>query len=151
MNRRAPNLDETPAPIDEDTRAQLEHALRSRMSAPATPVHVEGRHGAKAAVLVAVIGAERHAHELFVFSRAPVGVHAMSRCIDYLDGIVKELARSHEKRFLPLDWEGRPYAGGIVFVRGEVRDYVAEEPAAQLLDEAAPARALGSVMGSTTT
>jgi hypothetical protein len=43
---------------------------------------------------------------------------------------------------LPLDWEGRPFERGVVFVRGEVRDYVAERQAAMLLQEEAPPPAL---------
>ncbi len=139
MDRRAPNLNEVTAPIDEELRANLELALAKKVGA----VRVEGRRGAKAAVVVAIVGDERRAHELFVFARGPTGEEAFDRVIDYVDGVVDELARGKEERFLPLDWEGRTYANDVVFVRGEVRDYLAEEQAAELLGEPAPVRGLG--------
>lgn len=141
MDRRTPHLSESPTLIDEQTRAQLEQALAAKLHK--TALHVEGKQGAKAAVVCAVVGDERRAHELFVFARAPTASDALDRCIDYLDGVIRELVRGGEQRFLPLDWEGRPFAGAIVYVRGEVRDYLAEEQAAQLLGEPVPARALG--------
>lgn len=139
MDRRAPNLNEVTTTIDELLRSNLERALGKRVAA----VRVEGRQGAKAAVVVAIVGDERRAHELFVFARGPTGDEALDRCIDYVDGVVEELSRAKEERFLPLDWEGRPYANDVVFVRGEVRDYLAEEQAAELLGEPAPIRGLG--------
>lgn len=139
MDRRAPNLNEVTTPIDEVLRANLEGALAKKVAA----VRVEGLQGTKAAVVVAIVGNERRAHELFVFARGPTGEEALDRCIDYLDGVVDELARTNEELFLPLDWEGRPYANDVVFVRGEVRDYGAEEQAATFLGEPAPVRGLG--------
>lgn len=144
--RRAPSLDEVSAPMDEGLRANLERALSAKLRGAevAGPLRVEGKTGAKAACVVAMLGTERRAHELFVFTRAPTGDEALDRCIDYLDGIIDELAGATDERFLPLDWEGRPYAHehAIVFVRGEVRDYVAEEQAAALLGEPVPPRGL---------
>jgi hypothetical protein len=102
--------------------------------------------GAAAAVAVVVVGTARRAHELFVFVRGdgddldgPLGV-----AVDYLDALLDERG-GDDDAFLPLDWEGRPYEGaadGVVFVRGEVRDYLAEEDAAKLLEEAPPTRAI---------
>lgn len=147
MDRRAPNpTSETPDPIDDGMRAAIESALRSK-AAP-RPLRIEGRSGPTAAALVAIVGDDRRAHELFVFAR---GTDALDRCVDYLDGIIDELIRDDDdddddehERFLPLDWEGRPYDGGVVFVRGEVRDYFAEEEAARLLGEPVPRRGLDS-------
>jgi hypothetical protein len=102
--------------------------------------------GAAAAVAVVVVGTARRAHELFVFVRGdgddldgPLGV-----AVDYLDALLRERG-GDDDALLPLDWEGRPYEGaadGVVFVRGEIRDYLAEEDAAKLLDEEPPTRAI---------
>lgn len=146
MDRRAPHLDETPSEIDDGVRGDLERALTTRAMPAGTAVHVEGKQGPKAAVVCVVIGGERRAHELFVFARAPTSSEALDRCIDYVDGVVRELARAGEERFLPLDWEGRPFGDAIVYVRGEVRDYLAEEQAAALLGEPVPARALAQAV-----
>jgi hypothetical protein len=104
---------------------------------------VGGRTGANAAVAIAVVGTERRAHEVFVFARGPgKGLDGpLGACVDVLDGLLKELI-GDDDAFLPLDWEGRPFDGGVVFVRGEVRDYLAEREAAKLLGEDMPPPAL---------
>ena len=66
----------------------------------------------------------------------------LATAVDVVDGILQGVV-GRDDAFVPLDWEGRAYEGGVVFVRGEVRDYVAEEAAAALLGEALPPRAIG--------
>ncbi len=96
-----------------------------------------------AAVAIAVVGTERRAHEVFVFARGRgTGLDGpLGACVDVLDGLLRELVGSDDA-YLPLDWEGRPFDGGVVFVRGEVRDYLAEREAAKLLGEDMPPPAL---------
>jgi len=94
--------------------------------------------GTRAALAVVVLGDDRRAHELFAFAR---GADSADVVVDVLDAVVRE-AVADDDAFLPLDWEGRPYDGGVVFVRGEVRDYLAEDEAGRLLGEPALARAI---------
>jgi hypothetical protein len=142
MDRRAPDLDkETPDALDEELRRDLESALRADVVTGAL-LSVEGRAGKDATALAVVLGDERHAHEIFVFAR---GKGSRDRAVDYLGGVVDEVVRTggpDNGYYLPLDWEGRPFDGDVVFVRGEVRDYVAEEEAARLLEEPPPPRGL---------
>jgi hypothetical protein len=137
IDRSAPNLDrETPDVLDVKT---IEDALRERYGAA---VRVSGREGAEAVAICAVLGDDRHAHEVMVFARGE-GAHDLA--VDYLDGLIDEISTKGgpgDGRYLSLDWEGRPFDGEVVFVRGEVRDYVAEAEAAKLLGEAAPRRGL---------
>lgn len=153
--RSAPDLaDECPDGLDPSLREELRSALRARHAdrlgsderGVAAALDVDATVGPGAAVGVVVTGTVRRAHEVFVFARGdgdglagPLGV-----VVDHLDGLLDALVGDDEA-FLPLDWEGRPYDGardGFVFVRGEVRDYVAEEEAAKLLGEDAPLRAI---------
>lgn len=140
MDKRAPALEhEAAAPLDEALRVQVEQALVARHGLTLT---LHGRRGPRAVVLCAVLPESRRSHEVFVFAR---GQRAEERAIDALDGLMQAIARTGgpaHGHHLPLDWEGRPYDGDVIFVRGEVRDYLAEEEAARLLEEPAPPRAL---------
>ncbi len=146
--RRAPDLDgEATTALDDDVRARLVGALRDRYG---DTLDVDGSTGSRAAWLVCTLPASRTVHEVTVFARANDGGSALDRVTDYLDGVLHEMharttARTPEHGyFLPLDFQGRPFAGGVVFVRGEVRDYAAEALAAQLLGEALPLRRVRS-------
>ncbi|MBI1948084.1 MAG: hypothetical protein HYS27_20505 [Deltaproteobacteria bacterium] len=103
----------------------------------------DGREGDAAALMVASIGPERAAHEVLVFAR---GEGAKEVALDYLDGLLDEIVgKQHDPAhgfYLPLDWTPRDYDRHVVWVRGEVRDYLAEEEAAKLLGEPAPPRAV---------
>jgi len=160
-DRTPPDLAaECPNELDSSLRDDLRRALRERHAdrlgvderGVALALDVDAMTGQRAAVAVVVTGTVRRAHEVFAFTRAtdphdgdaglegPLGV-----VVDYLDGLLDELIAADDG-FLPLDWEGRPYSDGgrrvAVFVRGEVRDYVAEEEAARLLQEEPLARAI---------
>lgn len=146
-DRRAPDpAREAATALDAALTSSLRRALHERHAARLPAGHtleVGGRTGPGAAMAIAVVGTERRAHEVFVFARGqgtgldgPLGV-----CVDLLDGLLQELVGDDEA-FLPLDWEGRPFDGGVVFVRGEVRDYLAEREAAKLLGEEMPPPAL---------
>lgn len=143
MDRSAPRLEEeTPQPMERALLDDIEQALRQISG---TTVTVDGRSGPAAVVVLAVLPVGRRAHEVFVFTRGAPGSGAHERAIDYLGGLVEEMARKGgpaKGYHLPLDWEGRPYDGDVVFVRGEVRDYAAEEEAARLLEEPPPPRGL---------
>lgn len=143
MDRSAPKLDdETPEPMD---RALLEDVAEALRRVAGTELAVQGRTGPNAVVVLAALPAGRRTHEVFVFTRGAPGGGAQDRALDYLGGLVEELTRKggpDEGYHLPLDWEGRPYDGNLVFVRGEVRDYAAEEEAARLLEEPPPPRGL---------
>jgi hypothetical protein len=136
-DRRPPELDrEARDRIDAKSRAELQATLRDQYG---DALHLDGATGERAAWLACALGdLEKRAHELVVFARGHDGGDAMDRCIDYLDGVLAELTRT-DGGTLPLDFEGRPFDDGFVFVRGEVRDYAAERAAAQLLGEDAPA------------
>lgn len=101
----------------------------------------DAREGTDAAVAVAVVGPERKAHEVFVFAR---GAEAKSAVVDYLDGLLHEVIGKGRNPdagyYLPLAWTPRDYDGMVVWVRGEVRDYLAEAEAARLLGEEPPPR-----------
>jgi hypothetical protein len=126
---------------------QIADALRERHGAslrPGETLDIGARTGKRAAELACMVGTERRAHEVVLFVRNVDGEGidgALGVLVDYLDAILEELAGSDD-HYLPLDDEGRPYEKHVVFVRGIVRDYVAEEAAAKLLDEPAPPRAL---------
>ena len=127
-------------PLDPSERAVLRGLLRD---CHGDGLDVDGREGDAAALVAVVIGPERKAHEVFVFGR---GEDAKSTVVDYLDGLLGEvIGKEHnpERGFhLPLDWTPRDYDGHVVWVRGEVRDYLAEEEAAKLLGEEPLPRAL---------
>lgn len=149
--------DDVASALRDDLRAGLRdrHAARLDVDAHgiAETLDVDAMVGRNAAVAVAVVGTARRAHELFVFARASDDAgasgdavpRALAVVVDYLDGVLDELV-GDDDAFLPLDWEGRPWQHGndsvVVFVRGEVRDYVAEEEAAKLLEEDTPPRAI---------
>lgn len=136
-----PNLEvECDRALDASERATLRGHLRDAYGAQ---LEVDGRLGADAALLAAVIGPERKAHEILVFAR---GDDAKAVAIDYLDGLLAEIVGAghgpDEGYYLPLGWAPRDYDGEVVWVRGEVRDYLAEEEAARLLGEEPPPRAV---------
>ncbi len=126
------------------------HAARLGLDAHGADeaLDVDAMVGPEAAIVVCVVGTARRAHELYVFTRSRAGGGldgALGIAIDYIDGVLEEAIGS-EDAFLPLDWEGRPFdvdgESCVVFVRGEVRDYVAEEAAAVLLGEEQAPRAI---------
>ncbi len=146
-DRRAPDLaTECTTPLSPSTFADVSRALRSRheQRLPAAAVlELAGHSGPHAAVVVAVIGEGRRHREVFVFARGsgdgldgPLGA-----VVDVMDDVLGKVI-GVDRPALPLDWQGRPFAGAVVFVRGELRDYAAEEAAAVLLGEAVPARAI---------
>ena len=144
-DRRAPDLGrECPSAISAELREQVTAALIHRHERRLPDNHrleVAVATGPAAAAIVVVVGTDRRAHEVFAFARGP-GTDLdgpLAAAIDMLDALLPRVVGSDD-RFLPLDWEGRPFEGGLVFVRGEVRDYVAEEGAAALLGEPMPPR-----------
>ncbi len=146
--RRRPDPDEAPSPID----AALAADLRARWTGKLQqPLELQATTGKAAAAIVVVAGTIERATEIFAFARGarPTGFHAggvldepLGAAIDAVDGIVTDLAAGASPRTLPLDWEGRPVGDLVVFVRGERRDYRAEEQAALLLGEEAAPHAL---------
>jgi hypothetical protein len=158
-DRSPPDLArECPDDVERAVRDDLRRGLRERHAERLDvdphgvdeALDVDAMTGRGAAVAVAVSGTARRAHEVFVFARARSSrdasiPRALAIVVDYLDGVLEELV-GVDDAFLPLDWEGRPYHHDaddvIVFVRGEVRDYLAEEEAAKLLEEDAPPRAI---------
>lgn len=147
--------DDVAPAVRDDLRAGLRDRHAARLNVDAHGIDealdVDAMVGRAAAVVVAVVGTARRAHELFVFARAPEAdddgavPRPLAVVVDYLDGVLDELV-GNDDAFLPLDWEGRRWKHDgddvIVFVRGEVRDYIAEEEAAKLLEEDAPPRAI---------
>jgi hypothetical protein len=149
---------ECPDAVDDAVLADIRRALRERhadrlgVDSRGVAEHLDidamtgSARNAGAAVAVAVTGTIRRAHEVFVFARDGGVGHdldgALGVVVDTLDALLEELVGADDA-FLPLDWEGRPDGkGGVVFVRGEVRDYVAEEEAAKMLGEDTPERAI---------
>ncbi|OGQ17046.1 MAG: hypothetical protein A2138_05870 [Deltaproteobacteria bacterium RBG_16_71_12] len=126
--------------LDATERAVVRGLLRDSHGAA---LDIDGREGSDAALLAAVLGTERAAHEVLVFVR---GQGAKEAALDYLDGLLDEVVgKQHDPAhgyYLPLDWAPRDYDGHVVWVRGEVRDYPAEEEAARLLGMAPPPRAV---------
>ena len=144
----APDPDhETPTVAPRALIQQIGDALRERHGGSlrkGESLEIGARIGKRAAELACMVGSERRAHEVVLFVRHVDGdgiEGALGVLVDYLDAILDELVGSDD-HYLPLDDEGRPFEKHIVFVRGMVRDYVAEEAAAKLLDEPAPPRAL---------
>ncbi|HEY1099480.1 MAG TPA: hypothetical protein VGF99_11155 [Myxococcota bacterium] len=147
--RRAPDLDsECPELVDDATAADLERALHQRHDPKLPPGElfvVQARVGRGAAGLIVVISEGRRHREVFVFARGSEGATPiegpLGAAVDVMDDV---LARTIgvERPALPLDWQGRPFGASTVFVRGELRDYAAEEAAAVLLDETPPPRAI---------
>lgn len=126
--------------LEDRERATLRAALRDRWGAQ---LDVDGREGKDAALLAAVLGPATRAHEISVFAR---GTESKAVALDYLDGLLAEMVgEGHDPDagyFLPLGWAPRDFDGHVVWVRGEVRDYGAEEAAAKLLGEDTPPRAV---------
>ena len=147
-DRRPPNLErECPRPVEHELHEQLASALRERHARRLPPDHrldIAAVVGDAAAAIVVVVGTDRRAHEVFVCARGPgEGLEGpLAAAVDVVDGILQGVVGTDDA-FVPLDWEGRAFEGGVVFVRGEVRDYVAEEAAAALLGEDLPPRAIG--------
>jgi hypothetical protein len=130
MTEAEPNLDlETPEPVPADDIAA---ALIDRHALSLT---LEVRRGKAAAVVCALVPSGRRTTELFVFVR---GERALDRAVDFLDGVLPDLKKG---RRAPLDWEKR--AGALL--RGEERDYGAEEDAARLLAEPPRPRGLAGL------
>lgn len=131
---------ECPRPIDDAERDVVRGLLRD---CHGQAIDIDGREGSNAAVVAAVIGPERAAHEVLVFVR---GDGAKEAALDYLDGLLDEIVgKQHDPAhgfLLPLDWRPRDYDRHVVWVRGEVRDYLAEEAAAKLLGEEPQPRAV---------
>jgi hypothetical protein len=135
--QRPPDLDrEATTAMDDRARAVLRGALRDRHG---EHLDVDGAKGERAAWIVCEVDEGRRVHEITVFSRGDNAEEAHDRCVDYLDGTLAEMV---EGSFLPLDFEGRPFDDGVVFVRGELRDFAAEREAAALLEEEPPQRRL---------
>jgi hypothetical protein len=158
--RTPPDLSiECPSALGADLRDELRAALRARHAdrlgvdagGVSEVLDVDALTGPRAAIAVAVVGTARRAHEVFVFARGATGNAQnvldgpLGVVVDYLDGILDELVGADDA-FLPLDWEGRPFKHQrgpcVVFVRGEVRDYLAEDEAARLLQEDPAPRAI---------
>jgi hypothetical protein len=146
-DRRAPEPDaECPLPLDAATLADITAALLRRHGnrlPPGETLEVAGHVGAAAAMVVVVVSEGRRHREVFAFARGrgagldgPRGV-----VVDVLDDVLKKVV-GVERPALPLDWTGQVLGSSTVFVRGELRDYAAEEAAAVLLDEPAPPRAI---------
>jgi hypothetical protein len=158
-DRSPPDLArECPDDVTNSLRDELRLGLRERHAARLDvdlhgvdeALDIDAMTGRGAAVAVAVVGTARRAHEVFVFARVrddgdATLPRALAVVVDYIDGVLEELVGADDA-FLPLDWEGRSWTHDgddvTVFVRGEVRDYVAEEGAAKLLQEDAPPRAI---------
>lgn len=146
-DRRAPEPDtECPLPLDAATLADITGALLRRhgQKLPAgETLEVAGHVGAAAAMVVVVISEGRRHREVFAFARGrgtgldgPLGV-----VVDVIDDVLKKVV-GVDRPALPLDWTGQVLGASTVFVRGELRDYAAEEQAAVLLDEPPPPRAI---------
>lgn len=139
MRRDAPRKDvETTLPVDVAILDDVEAALSRRFADQR--VRVDARTGPRAAWIGAAVPAGSRVHEVEVFARDVDGElldGALGVVVDYLQAVVAEMDGD---AYLPLDWEGRPYGDAVVFVRGEVRDYDAEEQAARLLGEDPPPR-----------
>ncbi|MDP2340575.1 MAG: hypothetical protein Q8O67_06440 [Deltaproteobacteria bacterium] len=139
--RSVPDLSECPT-----LQAAITADLRARWRAGWGPdLDLTATTGAEAAAVVVVAGTLHRARELFVFARGPgAGLEGpLAAAVDVADALLARLFGGEELRELvPLDWEGQPTKDGVVFVRGELRDYGAEELAAKLLGEEALPRAL---------
>ncbi len=133
--------DETPVHADADLLDDVEAALATRYAkdlADGEQIVVDARTGPRAAWIGAAIDEGAKVHELELFLRDVPGDGldgALGVLVDYLQGVLDELFAAERHASLPLDWEGRPYDGKVVYARGEKRDYEAEDAAAALLDE----------------
>lgn len=151
-DRRAPQLEiECPDFIDDALQSALLAQVRKRHAhrlGSALGLTVSARAGSDAVCAIAVVRRGRRHHEIFVFGRGTTSTSAplegpLAPALDHLDGLVASLLADDDS-YLPLDWTGleRDDDGGVLFVRGEVRDYEAEAEAARLLGEAMTPRAL---------
>jgi hypothetical protein len=142
--RRVPDLSE--CPIAEPAIASDLRTTWRKKHGP--DLELKATSGAAAAAVVVVAGTLHRAHEIFVFARGPKGRRAgldgpLATVVDVADDLLSQLFSGNELRsIVPLDWEGQPVKDAVVFVRGEQRDYRAEELAARLLGEEPPPRAL---------
>jgi hypothetical protein len=139
MRRDPPDkVRETTRPVARPLLEDVEAALSQRFADQR--VVVDARTGDDAAWIGAAVPHGSRVHEVEVFARGVDGDGldgALGVVVDYLHAVVAQLDGD---AYLPLDWEGRPIDDGVVFVRGEVRDYAAEEAAARLLGEDPPPR-----------
>ncbi len=148
-DRRVPDLEsECPRPIADFAAIEAAlHARHDRRLPAGEAVEFAGRVGADAAAIVAVIGVGRRHREVFVFARSAAGKGGvgldgpLGAVVDVLDGVLAQTI-GVERPSLPLDWQGRPFGSSLVFVRGELRDYAAEEAAAELLGDDVIPRAI---------
>ena len=142
-DRRAPDLDrECHGPLaDFATIASALHLRHDARLPPGAQLELVGSAGATAAAIVAVTTVGRLHREIFVFARAATTAAAVDAVVDVIDDVLAKCL-GVDRPPLPLDWQGRPFAGALVFVRGELRDYAAEEAAAELLGETPLPRAI---------
>ncbi len=138
--RRPPDLSECAYPVEPAITNELRSTWRARHG---SDLDLRAHTGSKAAAVVVVVGTPTRAHELFVFARGPGSGLAgpLAAAIDAADALLLALA-ADERRPAPLDWQGETLGDHVVFVRGERRDYCAEEEAARLLGEEPPPRGL---------
>ena len=140
--RRPPDLSECSTDAEPAITDNLRAAWRKRQG---PDLEVTARTGPGAAAVVVVVGTARRAAEIFAFARGSgTGIDGpLAIAIDTADALLSQLIAGKALRsFLPLDWEGTPLKGSVVFVRGEVREYAAEAEAAILLQEELPPGAI---------
>jgi hypothetical protein len=146
-DRRPPEpATECPLALDAAALADITAALMRRHGQrlpPGESMEIAGHVGAAAAMVVVVVSEGRRHREVFAFARGrgagldgPLGV-----VVDVIDDVLGKVV-AVERPALPLDWTGQVLGTSTVFVRGELRDYAAEEAAAVLLDEPPPPRAI---------
>lgn len=135
-----------PAP-DEETHEPIEAALLEQIGSALGERHglatltLDGRLGPLTGWLRARVGPQTATWEVELFVRevegegydGPLGV-----LVDFLDGFLAQWVEAEREGWASLDWEGNPYDLGlagacVVFVRGEVRDLVAERAGDALL------------------
>lgn len=141
MSQQRPPAPKTEAPdvLPDDMRAEVEQALNEGYAdqlEDGERITVELRTGPRSAWLLARLGTPAKAFELELFTRDVEGElfdGALGLLVDYLDGVLEEWLGNDREGFLPLDFEGRPYDGHVIFARGELRDYEAEAAAEALL------------------
>jgi hypothetical protein len=131
---------ETTARVDGALLAQIIDALGDRHGLD--EMELDGRTGDDAGWLRARIGPETETWELELFVRDVPGEAldgAVGALVDYLDGFLGAWVDNDREGWAPLDWEGRRYALDddttcSVYVRGEVRNLMAEQARDRLLE-----------------